>query len=135
MSNRIVHFEIHADDLARARDFYTKVFGWEFEEWKGGDKEYWMIMTAPKDSKELGINGGMLQRPEGCKPVEPGQAVTGFACTVVVENYDEIAKKILENGGIEAMPKFDLAGMAWQGYFLDTEKNIFGIHEVRGEMK
>lgn len=146
MSNRIVHFEIHADDLARARDFYTKVFGWEFQEWNPPTpeatdgqavekKEYWMIMTAPKDSKELGINGGMLKRPEGCKPVEPGQAVTGFACTVVVENYDETAKKILENGGIEAMPKFDLAGMAWQGYFLDTEKNIFGIHEVRGEMK
>ncbi|MEZ4211145.1 MAG: VOC family protein [Candidatus Paceibacterota bacterium] len=135
MSNRIVHFEIHADDLSRAKDFYTKTFGWEFEEWKGGEKEYWMIMTAPKDSKELGINGGMLKRPEGCRPVEKGQAVTGFACTVVVENYDETAKKILENGGIEAMPKFDLAGMAWQGYFLDTEKNIFGIHEVRGEMK
>lgn len=135
MSNRIAHFEIHADDLARAKDFYTKVFGWEFEEWKGGEKEYWMIMTAPKDSKELGINGGMLKRPEGCKPVEKGQAVTGFVCTLIVENYDESAKKILENGGMEAMPKFDLAGMAWQGYFLDTEKNIFGIHEVRGEMK
>ncbi len=136
--NRIAHFEIHADDIPRAVNFYKNVFGWEFQEWTGGDKPYWMIMTdsknspqaADKDSKEVGINGGLLKRPEGCKPVEKGQAVTGFVCTAVVENYDETAKKILENGGIEALPKFEIAGMAWQGYYLDSEKNIFGIHQV-----
>jgi len=37
-------------------------------------------------------------------------------------------KKILENGGIVAMPKYALTGMAWQGYYLDTEGNVFGIH-------
>lgn len=132
MSNRVAHFEIHADDIARAKDFYTNVFDWEFQEWKGSDTEYWMIMTAPKDSKEAGINGGLLKRPEGCAPVQKGQAVSGFVCTIVVDDYDAIAAKILENGGIEALPKFDLAGMAWQGYFLDTEKNILGIHQVRG---
>jgi predicted enzyme related to lactoylglutathione lyase len=135
MSNRIVHFEIHADDLARARDFYTKAFGWEFQEWKGGEKEYWMVMTADKDSKELGINGGMLKRPEGCKPVEQGQAVTGFVCTIVVEDIDATIKKLEELGAICALPKFDLGGMAWQAYYLDTEKNIFGIHQMIGEKK
>ena len=135
MSNRIVHFEIHADDLARARDFYGKVFGWQFEEWKGGEKEYWMVMTAPKDSKELGINGGLLKRPDGCKLIEKDQAVTGFACTVLVEDIDATIKKLEEVGAICAMPKFDLAGMAWQAYYLDSEKNIFGIHQMKGEMK
>jgi hypothetical protein len=23
-----------------------------------------------------------------------------------------------------------LAGMAWQAYYIDTEQNIFGIHQV-----
>jgi predicted enzyme related to lactoylglutathione lyase len=27
------------------------------------------------------------------------------------------------------MPKFALPGMAWQGYFVDTEGNTFGIHQ------
>lgn len=133
MSNRIAHFEIHADDVNRAKDFYSRVFDWKFEEWKGGEKEYWMIMTADKDSKEAGINGGLLKRPDGCKPVEKGQAVTGYVCTIVVEDYDATAAKILGAGGIEALPKFDLAGMAWQGYYLDSEKNIFGIHQVRAD--
>lgn len=142
MSNRIVHFEIHADEPERAAKFYTDVFGWEIVKWDSPApeasagpeaammKDYWMVMTADKDSKEMGISGGLLRRPDGCKPIEKGQAVSGFVCTAVVENYDETAKKILESGGIEAMPKFALVGMAWQGYYLDTEKNIFGIHQA-----
>ena len=28
-----------------------------------------------------------------------------------------------------ALPKMALEGMAWQGYFLDTEGNTFGLHQ------
>jgi hypothetical protein len=31
--------------------------------------------------------------------------------------------------GCHAMPKTALTGMAWQGYFFDTEGNVFGIHQ------
>ena len=41
------------------------------------------------------------------------------------------ATKILENGGKVAMPKYALPGMAWQGYFIDTEGNIFGHSSTR----
>lgn len=125
--NRVVHFEIHADNPERAVEFYTKVFGWEIKKWEGGSMEYWMVMTAPQDSKEMGINGGLLRRP--VKLTEGMCGSNSFVCTMAVENYDEIAKKILEAGGKIAMPKFALAGMAWQGYFLDTEGNTFGIHQ------
>jgi predicted enzyme related to lactoylglutathione lyase len=49
---------------------------------------------------------------------------------VQVDNFDEIAKKIEEAGGKVAMPKYALVGMAWQGYFLDTEGNTFGVHQT-----
>ena len=129
MSNRVSHFEIQADDLNRAMDFYMKIFGWEFVEWKGGDTEYWMIMTAPKDSTEPGINGGLLKRPAECDPVKPRQGVTGYVCTIVVEDIDATIKILEEADTICAVPKMDLAGMAWQAYYLDTEKNVFGIHQ------
>jgi uncharacterized protein len=32
-------------------------------------------------------------------------------------------------GGQVALPKLALPGMAWQGYYLDTEGNTFGIHQ------
>jgi predicted enzyme related to lactoylglutathione lyase len=48
---------------------------------------------------------------------------------MAVEDYDATERKILESGGRVAMPKFALVGMAWQGYYLDTEGNTFGIHQ------
>lgn len=124
--NRVVHFEIQADDLERAMKFYKEVFGWEFPQWTE-NPPYWGIMTAPKDSKEPGINGGFLKRP--CPAPAPEQGTNAFVCTVQVENFDEIAKKIEAAGGKVAMPKFAVAGMAWQGYFLDTEGNTLGLHQ------
>jgi predicted enzyme related to lactoylglutathione lyase len=43
--------------------------------------------------------------------------------------FDTIAKKIADNGGRIALPKFAVAGVRWQGYFLDTERNTFGIFQ------
>ena len=124
--NRVVHFEIQADEPERAIQFYKSVFGWTFQQW--GERKYWMVMTADKDSKELGINGGLLLRPAKTPPHECG--TNAYTCTVQVENFDEAAKMIVQAGGVVAMPKFAIPKMAWQGYFLDTEGNVFGIHQT-----
>lgn len=47
-----------------------------------------------------------------------------------VESFDETAEKILANAGRVAMEKFAVPGTCWQGYFLDTENNVFGIFEA-----
>ncbi|MEK7551935.1 MAG: VOC family protein [Patescibacteria group bacterium] len=127
MNNRVVHFEIHADDCNRAVKFYKKVFGWEITKWEGGQMEYWMVMTAPKDSKEMGINGGLLPRPQKLKEGMCGS--NAFVCTMMVSDLDKIGSDIVKAGGKVAMPKFALVGMAWQAYYLDTEGNTFGIHQ------
>jgi uncharacterized protein len=124
LMNRVVHFEIQAENIERAVGFYKSVFGWEFPKWM---ENYWGVMTAPKESKEPGINGGLLKRP--CPPPKAEQGTNAFVCTVQVDNFDEIAKKIATAGGKVAMPKFALVGMAWQGYFIDTEDNTFGVHQ------
>lgn len=126
--NRPVHFEIQAQEPERAIKFYTEVFGWKIDKWPGLGWDYWVVMTADKDSKEPGINGGLLHRPEKISAEECG--VNAFVCTMEVENYDATEQKILASGGKVAMPKFALAGMAWQGYYLDTEGNTFGIHQA-----
>ncbi|MBX4198519.1 VOC family protein [Candidatus Parcubacteria bacterium] len=127
MKNRVVHFEIQAEDPERAATFYKNIFGWSIDAWPGM-KDYWVIMTAEKDSKEPGINGGLLRRPAKTPPPQFG--TNAYVCTVQVDNYDEIEKKILAGGGIVAMSKFSLGGMAWQGYYLDTEGNTFGLHQA-----
>ena len=41
-----IYFEIQAEDLNRAADFYTRVFGWKFSEVKGLPIPYWHIETG-----------------------------------------------------------------------------------------
>lgn len=123
---RLVHFEIHVSDMERAKKFYGEVFGWTFEDWSDyAGMPYFGAVTG--DANEPGINGALMQR-QGAAP-EPSQSVSGFVCTMGVEDYDSTEKLILENGGQVALPKYALPGMAWQGYYLDTEGNVIGIHQ------
>ena len=123
---RLVHFEIHVDDMERAMKFYGEVFGWTFEDYSEyAGMPYFGAVTG--DNQDMGINGALMQR-RGAPP-EPNQALNGFACTMGVEDYDSTEAEILKSGGKVALPKYALPGMAWQGYYLDTEGNIFGVHQ------
>lgn len=124
--SRVVHFEIQADDVARAREFYGTVFGWQFQDWTTvtGD-EYWGILTGAAD--EPGIDGGLLRRPAPAPG--PEQGTNAYVCTMEVDDIDATAAAIEAAGGRVALPKYALVGMAWQGYFLDTEGNTFGLHQ------
>ncbi len=129
-----MHFEIQVENAERAMKFYKAVFGWEFQAWPmpatatAPASTYWGVLTAPKESKDPGINGGLLTRP--CPPPKLEQGTNAYVCTMLVDDFDATAKKILAAGGKVAMPKFALPGMAWQGYFVDTENNTFGLHQA-----
>ena len=123
---RPVHFEIQADDLERAKAFYAAVFGWTYEDYSElTGTPYFGVVTGAEG--EPGINGGLLQRPAPAPA--PEQGTNAFVCTMGVADYDATERKILTAGGQVALPKYALPGMAWQGYYLDTEGNTFGIHQ------
>ena len=124
--NGHLYFEIHADDSHRTVDFYKTVFGWRFEKANGLPVEYWRIETG-------GTRGGLLKRPAQIPP--PGCGTNAFVCSIEVENFDETAQKITNFGGQIALPKFAVQGVCWQGYFLDTERNTFGIFQVDETVK
>ena len=123
----VVHFEIMTDNPARAMAFYGEVFGWRFEDYAAyTGSPYWGIITRPEE--EPGINGGLMQRA-GAKAAA-GAAPNAFVCTIQAESFDLTAEKILKAGGSVQMSKYALTGMAWQGYFADTEGNLFGLHQA-----
>jgi len=115
---RIIHFDIPADDPARAQKFYQDVFGWKFDKWNG-PMEYWMAKTG--DDKQPGINGGLAKRM-------PGQA--GMTNTIDVPSVDEFAKTIQSKGGKVIVPKMAIPGVGYFAQCLDTEGNIFGIIQM-----
>lgn len=123
---RLVHFEIHVDDMERAKKFYGEVFGWKFEDWSDyAGMPYFGAVTG--DGDEHRMDGALMQRQS--PPPEKNQSLNGYVCTIGVEDYDAIEAKILDHGGTVALPKYALPGMAWQGYYKDTEANIFGVHQ------
>jgi len=115
---RIIHFDIPADDPARAQKFYQDVFGWKFDKWNG-PMEYWMAKTG--DDKQPGINGGLAKRM-------PGQA--GMTNTIDVPSVDEFAKTIQSKGGKVIVPKMAIPGVGYFAQCLDTEGNCFGIIQM-----
>lgn len=124
--NTQIYFEIQASDPARAMRFYREVFGWEFQEVPGLPIEYWRIQTnvAP---------GGLLARPANTPPAECG--TNAFVCSFEVEDFDAAAEKVVQLGGQIALPKFAVPGRCWQGYFIDTEMNTFGIFQPDASAK
>lgn len=119
--NAPAYFEIQASDPGRAVRFYKELFGWKFTRSEGLPIEYWRIETD-------GPRGGLLQRPA---PVPAQQSGTNaFVCSMEVRDFDSIAKRIADGGGQVAMPKFAVPGVCWQGYFLDTEGNTFGVFQA-----
>jgi uncharacterized protein len=123
--NKVVHFEIPADNIERAQKFYKELFGWNIE--KAGEMPYWIARSGECDEnnipKEAGfINGGMMKRdseqdPSGTKPV----------IVIKVEDLDEHLKKIEEAGGKVAMSAIDVGDMGRYARVEDTENNIIGI--------
>ncbi|MFQ6171082.1 VOC family protein [Oryzobacter sp. R7] len=123
---RPVHFEIQADDLDRARTFYGDVFGWTFKDWSSiTGSPYWGVITGEDGP---GIDGGLMERPHPAPPEASG--CNGAVLTMQVDDYDAAAARIEAAGGRVTMPKSAIPGMAWQGYYLDTEGNTFGLHQA-----
>lgn len=118
--NAPAYFEIQADNLKRAKEFYGGIFDWSFSRAEGLPIEYWRIETD-------GPRGGLLQRPAAAPA--PEQGTNGFVCSMEVADFDVTATKIASRGGRVALPKFAVPGVCWQGYFLDTEGNTFGIFQ------
>ena len=124
--NAPAYFEIQADDCRRACNFYGQIFGWKFTKVEGLPIEYWQIQTE-------GSRGGILKRPAKTPPPQCG--TNAYVCSMEVKSFDATAQKIESLGGVVALPKFAVPGTCWQGYFLDTEGNTFGIFEVDAKAK
>ncbi len=113
--HNVVHFAIHADDVERARRFYSAVFGWRFEAW--GPPGFFRIHTGSPEHP--GIEGALHGRHE---PLA-GTGMRGFECTVSVTDLDAIRAAVEANGGTVLLAGYEIVGVGRLLSFLDTEGN------------
>ena len=133
----IFHFEIPADDVEKAKKFYTDLFGWKIEKLSVTDDsrltsaataqpmEYWIITTTDdKGNKALG--GGIMKRQM------PEHRVTNY---IGVRSVDEYSSKVEKLGGKVIAPKHTVPGMGYFALCIDTENNAFAIWETDEKAK
>lgn len=115
MTAAIRHFSINADDVARARRFYEKIFGWTFEPW--GPPDFWMIGMGGGDVQ------GSLQRR---RDLAPGLKLNALECTFAVDDVEKVAAAVRSSGGRVLMEPTILTGIGTLIFFQDTEGNVAG---------
>jgi predicted enzyme related to lactoylglutathione lyase len=119
--NHVAHFAIHADDLDRARAFYTAVFGWKFVAW--GPPDFFMITDSLGASP--GPLGSLTRRLAYVRPEDAAsEAFTTFECTIAVDDIDRIAEAVPAAGGRLTMRKVTIPAVGTLVKFRDTEQNL-----------
>lgn len=121
----VVHFEIPADDVERARKFYSSLFGWKIEradvKVDGDAMDYWMISTSGDSNDKTSLGGGLMKRKD---PQQPNLNYIG------VPSIDQYSKKVEDLGGSVLMPKTKVEGIGFFAVCTDTEKNSFALWEI-----
>jgi uncharacterized protein len=120
-NNRVIHFEIQADDIARAKKFYTDVFGWDIPQImtkEQGGMDYWGLTTGADGTP--GINGGLYQR-------DPDNKIYTYDCTIQVADIDKAMEAVKNGGGKIIGEKMEIPGVGWFATANDTEGNKMGL--------
>lgn len=125
--SHVAHFAINADDVDRARAFYSNVFGWKFNAW--GPPGFYLIATGGLEDKVI---QGSLQ---GRRALVTGQKTIGFECTVSVSSIDDTIRALKSQNAKLLMEKSVIAGVGTLVFFEDTEGNAVGAIEFDKDYK
>ncbi|HEY3246956.1 MAG TPA: VOC family protein [bacterium] len=101
----VTHVEIPTRDLARAKRFYGKLFGWQFRDFDPG-----YALFDPKK----GVGGG-IYKVKSIPTKSPVRVYVGVA------NIDDTLKQVRAGGGKVLQPKAQVPGMGWYASFRDPQ--------------
>lgn len=116
MPDKLQHIAINCDDVERGKAFYEGVFGWKLQPW--GPPGFFM-------TEDAGVRAAVQQRRE----LAPGIRMTGFECTIGVQDIEATQRAIEALGGKIVMPQVTLPGVGTLLFFQDPEGNLAGAME------
>lgn len=113
---RVIHFEITADDVPRAKKFY-EIFGWQISNAAMPELEPNKYMVAKTGDGE-GTDGAIMTREFRKEPV---------IIWIKVNDLDETIDQVQRAGGKLAGEKQSVPGIGQTIYISDTEGNTIGL--------
>lgn len=120
-NNRVVHFEIGAEDPEKLSEFYRSAFGWKINEWPGSN--YWL--TGSEEDRAIGaINGGIMERFNQERTI----------INIETDNIEVTLADVEKHGGKVVKPLKDTPlgpdeTMRWC-YCEDPQGNVFGLMQM-----
>jgi predicted enzyme related to lactoylglutathione lyase len=118
MANSVVHFEIFASNVERARKFYERVFGWQFE--AAGPPDFYLFSTG--HNSDPGLTHGLLAKRSG--PAVQG-SLNAFRCTIGVRSIKDAMAAVEVGGGKLRSSIVDIPEVGKIAEVADTEDNVF----------
>jgi predicted enzyme related to lactoylglutathione lyase len=129
MNGEVVHFEVPAKNMKRAKAFYSEVFGWKASDVEMSGMKYSLVSTTEVDKEGRpkapgSINGGIM---EMAKPF------TGPVITLQVDDITAALKSVERHGGKTITKKTSMGEWGYFGYFKDSEGNVIGLFQTAGK--
>jgi len=119
MANAFVHVELATTDLAKAKDFYGKLFEWKLEDVPMGDDTYTMIKPV------AGTGGGMTKNPIPGTP-------SFWLAYVEVADIHAATKKAASLGAKVMRDVTEVMGAGWLSIIVDPTGANLGLWQVKG---
>lgn len=121
-TNPVGWFEIYAQDMSRAKEFYESVFATHLARLENPGIE---MRAFPMDREGKGASGSLVKY-EGY-PSGGNGTVVYFSCAdCAVE-----AKRVPASGGRIFKDKFSIGQYGFIALFTDTEGNMIGLHSMQ----
>ncbi len=116
MANPFVHTELQTKDLAKAKDFYSKLFDWKLEDIPvpGSDVGYTMINVGE------GTGGGMFANPDPNVPPH-------WLAYVGVDDIQASTNKARELGATVVQDVMEVDGYGWLSVIIDPTGAVLGM--------
>ena len=115
MANPFVHVELHTQDVAAAKKFYSSLFGWKLEDMpmpEGGS--YTMVNVGE------GTGGGMMKNPAPKVPPH-------WLAYVGVDNVEASTKRAQELGGKIHLGVTKVGDYGWMSVIQDPTGAYFAL--------
>ncbi|MDP2283225.1 MAG: VOC family protein [Pseudohongiella sp.] len=123
-----IWYELLTEDSAGAREFYSKVVGWNIVDSGMPGPAYWFFnATDPDSGIEIPV-GGMMQLDNEMKA---GGAVPVWLGYIGVDNVDACLERLTAAGGTVMMPAADIPGAGRIAMVTDPQGVPFYV--MRGE--
>jgi len=116
MANPFVHIELQTRDLAKAKDFYSRLFDWQLEDIPapGGDMTYTMINVGE------GTGGGMFANPD---PKVPSH----WLAYVGVDDIDASTVKARDLGATVLQDVMQVGDYGWLSVIMDPTGAVIAM--------